>query len=265
MAASKLYKGQALLFGSTDVPFVDGSLQVGNNLNAEEITSGNTLTPDLRTIVGKRPYIRATLLDPSQLTAVQPVGALETITAVKAVFRAYDQNGGPGSTYKSFAGAQGIVMPVSLTFAAQQRATLEALFMAAFSSGTGLSVGTDNDAAATVAKAFYPTSLVLGGSDTILNIQSGSVNWEYGVEDENVLEPGYYVTTRAVRTGQIVTQNLAWVTAARLEDGVVESAVLTLTDRESGGGTVAVNLGDCLIRAEISNNQATITFEEVTG
>lgn len=262
MADSTIYAGQALLFDSTDVPFVEGSLSFDGGLNAEAIGSGNSLTPDLRVIVGKRPFIKATMLDPSQLTAAQTVPTDQA--SVKAVFRAYAENGGPGATYKSVTGSLGLLLPVSLSFAAQSRATLDMLFLAAFTTGTALTHGTASDAAATVAKAYYPTSLVSGG-DTITDIQSGSVSWQYDVTDDNSQEPGYYVYRKTVRSCTFVSKDLSLASAARVEDGVVESVVLTLTNREAGGGTVSVNLGDCLVRASVSGDEVTLTCEEVTG
>lgn len=262
MADSTIYAGQALKFGTTDVPFVEGSLAYGGDLSAEAISSGNALTPDMRVIVGKRPFIRATMLDPSQLTAAQNVPTDQA--SVTAVFRTYTQNGGPGATYKSVAGSLGLLLPVTLNFSARSRATLDAVFMAAFSAGTALTHGTSSDAAATIAKAYYPTSLVIGG-DTVTDIQSGSVSWEYAVSDDNSQEPGYYVYRKTIRSGRIVSKDLSLASAVRTEDGVAQSTVLTLTDRGSGGGTISVNLGDCLVRASVSGDEVTIEFEEITG
>lgn len=268
MADSNRWAAQALIFGGTsdtDVPFVPGSLQVGNTPGIEQLMSGNTLTPDIRQIVQKKPFISAKILDPSQLTAIAAVGSGETITSVRGIYRVYDQNGGPGSTYISYSGAQGFLIPQTLSFSAQSRAVMDILFMAAFSGGTGLSRGTSSDAAATVSKSYYPTSLVLGGSTTINDIQDGQVVWDYGIEDENEFEPSYYMYTKTVRTLTLTALNVDDVTAARLEDGVRETAVLTLTNRESGGGTVSINLGTALTFASIDGDRVSITCSEVTG
>lgn len=268
MPASTIYAPQALKFSGTpdvEVPFVPGSLDCSGGLQTEDLRSGNSLTPDVISVVGKRPFLRSTILDPSLLSAAQAVGSGETVTSVVAAWRAYEQNGTLSSTYKSVTGAQGLLLPVTLNFSAQSRATLDVIFLAAFSSGTAFSVGTSAGTLATVSKAFYPTSLVVGGSLTIDDIQSGQVSYNYQSIDDNSQEPEYYSVNSAAKTGSVVTQDLAAVTAARLEDGAVETCVLTLTNRESGGGTVVVNLGDCFVQATINGGEASIEFAELTA
>lgn len=267
MAASTIYAAQSLILDGSpavDVPFVAGQLDVEGGLNVEYLQSGNVLTPDIASVVGKRPSLRFTTLDPSLVTTLAAVGSGETITAVKGNFRAYEQNGTLSTTYKSFAGAQGLLLPVSLSFSATTRATLDAVFLAAFDSGAAFTVGTATDAAATVAKAYYPTSLVIGG-DTITDLQSGSVNWNYQQADDNSEEPAYYVVTSAARTATAVSQDLSNVSAARLEDGTTENVVLTLTNRQSGGGTVEIDLGDCFVQATVTGNQVTYQINELTA
>lgn len=262
MADVTRYVDWGLVLGSTSVPFEAGSLEVGNNLKTEDIKSGGALNFDLRQVVGKVPFIKASLLDPSLVTAIMKIGAGETYTQASAHFRAYEQNGGLGTGYLSFAMAAGVLVPVSLNATVQRKATLDVLIQGIFAAGSCFTVGTTSATQATVTKAFYPTNIVIG-SDTVTALKSIAVNWQYGLQDDEQLEPTYYFYDSYRREGNAVLKDVSKLTAARLEDGVVQSVTVLLTDANDGANTVSISLGNCFVKGSARGGDFSVEFAEV--
>lgn len=264
MADINRYCEWSLKFGSTESPFEPGSLSAGNDARTEELQSGRKLRSELIQVIGKKPFIRASLTDPSLLTTWTAITSGGSIASVSGIWRAYESNGGLGAGYKSLVINQGIAIPVRLQAAANRHATLDALFIAAFSAGTGITFGTTTSAGATMAKAFYPTSVTVGGT-ALNNVMSIEHNWAYQAQDDEQLEPAYYFYDKAAESGQATVKDLAGVTSARLEDRSTESVVLVFTNANSTSETVTVTLGNCKINAEINSDAATISWNRLNA
>lgn len=262
MADIAKYVDWALDLGSTAAPYEKGSLEVGNDPTLDDIRSGGALTVDLRQVVRKKPFVKATLLDPSLVTTWQAFGAAQTYTDVVATFRQYTQNGGLGSTYQSYTLSQGVLIPVSLSASPMRKATLDILAIGAFNAGSAFTVGTSSTTGPTVTKAYYPTNVVIGAS-TLTFIRQLQANWTYDIQDDEQLEPGYWYYENYALRGTAQVRNLDEVTAARLEDGTTETCTLLLTDANNGGNTVSINFGTCHVLASIKGDEATIEFEYV--
>jgi hypothetical protein len=256
MADTSKYMDYALSIEGTAAPFEPGSLSIGNDAVLDRIKSGLQLTDDLIQVIRKQPMIRATLLDPSLVTAWT-----ELSTGVVATFRAYEQNGGLGSTYKKFTAANGVIMPVSLQAAVDRKAMLEVLCMAAFSAGTAIAIAATSGSPATVTKAYYPTSLTI--TSAITQLRNINVNWQYAVQNDDQLEPAYWYYDRYTMTGDAMVKDLDEVTAARLEDGSEESVTALLTDANNGSNTVSVPLGTCKVFATVQGDMARLSFEKL--
>jgi len=260
MADVTKYGDYGLDLNGAAAPFERGSLVVGNDVVTDRIRSGAAMTDDLIQVVVKQPMIRASLLDPSLVTAWAALGT----GGLKATFRAYEQNGGFGAGYKSYQLANGIIMPVSLQANVLQRATLEILAMGTFTTGTGMTVGTGSTTPADVTKAYYPTSITVG-SDTITALTSVNANWQYGTQHDDQLEPSYYYYDNYTMQGNAMVKDVAMVTAARLEDGTSEAVTVLLTDANNGSNTVSVSLGTCKVFATVQGDMANIQFEKLAA
>jgi hypothetical protein len=262
MADAVRYVPFALLLGSTPVGFSE--LNLMNDARIDEIRSGASLQPDLLQVIGKRPALQATIFDPSLVTAWAEFGSGKTITQISGHWRALLQNGGPTGSWLSRAMAGGVVMPVSLNAPVDQKATLQILALAHFAAGSAVTHGTTSATAATVAKAFYPTSIVIG-TDTVVAIRSLNINWNYGVLDDDQLEPAYYVYEQFGFTGSAQLKDLSKSTQARFEDGSAESVTVLLTDANSGANTVSIALGTCKVFTTISGNQMNVNFTKLAA
>ena len=254
------YLDWSLKLGETEVPFVAGSLAAGNDKRTEELQSGRKLAPDLIQVTGKKPFIKATILDPSVLTTWTAIGSEPA--AVTATWRTYLQDGGLGASYKSILMAKGVIMPVQLSGSPTKAATLDILALAAFTTGSALTFGTTSATGGAVTKAFYPTTITVGSAvGKIVSVQN---SWNYQVQDDDQLEPAYYYYDKYAMSGQAVVKDLAQVTAARLEDGSAEAVTLLFTDA-NGATTVTVSLGNCKIHAEISGGDGTLSWSQLSA
>jgi hypothetical protein len=261
MAETTKYLDWSFLHASTEVPFVPGTLAAGNDKRVEELMSGRKLAPDLMQVTGKKPFIKATLLDPSICAAWTAIGS--SPATITATWRTYLQDGGLGASYKSLVISKGILIPLQLSAGATKAATLDVMALAAFSTGTGITFGTSSATGGAVAKAYYPTTITVGSA--VGNIVSVQNSWNYAVQDDDQLEPSYYYYDKYAMTGNAVVKDLAQITSARLEDGSTESVTLLFTDANNGANTVTVTLGNCKIHAEINGDTGTISWSELAA
>lgn len=261
MAETTRYLDWSFLYGATEVPFVPGTLAAGNDKRVEELQSGAKLAPDLAQVIGKKPWIKATLLDPSVISAWTIIGS--TPASITGTWRTYLQNGGLGATYKSLSIASGVILPVQLSGGPNKAATLDVLAVACFVTGTGIAFGTSSATGGAVTKAYYPTTITVGSA--VGNIVSVQNSWNYQVQDDDQLEPAYYYHNKYAMTGNVVVKDLAQITSARLEDGSTEAVTLLFTDANNAANTVTVSLGNCKIHAEISGGDGTISWSQLAA
>jgi hypothetical protein len=260
------WSGAALDFGSSHVPIDPGSLQASPGHVWEELMSAGALTPDLALNRGKRVEIGATLLDPSLITAWTAYGSGQTYTSIAAAWRAYgDRTAGYSTTYKKLTSAQGVILPVSLSGGPERAARLAVRILPLFSAGVMFTEAATSLTAPTVAAAYYPTSLTIGGA-AITELGDLQVNWDYG-QPRFVLNNSYEPETCYADTyrlaGSAVVGDLDDVTLARLEDGASATVVALFTDAVGGALTVSVNLGTCRLQAGMRDGQGVIEFSQV--
>lgn len=258
MAAIKRFADYALEVQGTSVPIEPGSLGVGNDAITDRIRSGQAMYDDLIQWVGKQPTLSATLLDPSVIT--DWTSALTS--GVKACWRAFEENGGWSSSYKSIAYPKAVVYPVKLSGEQNTKATTEIEARGIFDAGSAATVGTASVSRPTVAAAYYPTSITIGGG-AISALMSINVNWNWDVQNDEQTEPGYYYYPAAEQTGQAQIKDLDEITAARLVDSSEETVVALFTDANNNTNTVSVDLGTCKVNAEVSGDMATVNFEKI--
>jgi hypothetical protein len=263
MADITRYSEFALLFGSTSIPIEPRSLEAGNDPRLDDLMSAGSLNVQLRQVVGKRTFLKATLLDPSLVTAWAKVGSGNTITGVKGIWRAYEQDGGFGAGYKSAAIAKGVIIPLNLQASVDKKATLDVVCFAIFAAGTGLTIGTDSGTLASVAKAYYLTSVTFGSGTAITALKSANVNWQYQVQDDEQTEPAYFYYDKYTMRGSVALKDIAAATAARIEDGATETVSLLLTDAVTPANTITVSLGSCHLFANAKGDECSIEFEKV--
>jgi len=260
MADLDKYVPWALLFGTTSVPFKNLSIQ---NENTEEaVRSDGATLPELMAVLQKKPVLRATILDPSLVTDFQAVETGETFTLVKAVWRAVSEEGGPAGAYVSATISKGAMLPVSMSSNFETIATMDIEVRARFTAGSAIVIGTDSATRSTTDKAYRASSLVIG-SDTVTNIQSATANWNYGLIQEEMLEPDHYGYTELNLEGSAELSDVSLVNAARLEDGVEETVTLTLTDLETPANTTQIAFGNCFVKAQLSGPNASFSWTKL--
>lgn len=244
------------------VPFEPGTLESSNEPNKEGIKSGGTLNDDLQVIHQKAPLIRVTILDPSLVTEWQKVGVGETITSVKAIWRAYEVNNALGAGHVHSLISEGVIHPVSLTASQDTKATMEVVCWGLFNAGAALAVGTDTGGPGTVAKVYKPTSAVIGGT-TITELKSFNVSWDFGKQDNDKLEPEEIYYDRFTQRGTIVAKDFAYLSALRIEDEETQTVTLNLTDLLNGANTIAIVIGSCKISTAGRSDEVVIDFEKL--
>jgi hypothetical protein len=240
------------------------SLDMANDAGIDEIRSGAELYPNLRQVIRKRPAFMATLLDPSILDAWQQYGSGQTYTSVGAYWRALEQDGGPAGAYISKVSTSGVIMPVALNAPIDSKATLDIMALPHFAAGTAITTGTSSVIEPTIAKAYYPTSIVVG-SDTETAINSLNVNWQYDFDSDDQLEPTYYVYPTAAISGSASLKDIGLVSEARFEDGSTEAVTINLTDANNDSNTVQISLGNCKVFTTISGGAAQIAFSKLAA
>jgi hypothetical protein len=264
MAETTRYLDWSFMLGTSEAPFVPGSLAAGNDKRTEELMSGRKLTPELAQITGKRPWLKVSLLDPSLVTTWTVIGT--TPASVTSTWRTYLQNGGLGTTYKSFSMAAGVLVPLQLSAGATKAATLDIMALSTFAGGTGMAAGTSSAAGVAVAKAYYPTSVSVGTAGTYIgNLISVQHSWNYAIQDDDQVEPSYYYYDSAPQSGSAVCKDLSKVTLGRLEDGSTEALAIVFTDANNTSNTVTVSVDHCKIHAEISGGEGTISWSQLEG
>lgn len=255
------YKDHALIFDTESIPFEPGSLELLNDAKKENIFTGTSLKPDLIQVLVKKPGIRVTLLDPSLIPdwTVVPTD----IATVVASWLAFEQDGGLGSTYETWTMTKGVIVPVTLNAAVDRKATLDVLCLATFDTGNAVTKDATAQVVAAVTKAYYPTSITVGGGE-ITQLININVNWDFQIQDDDQVEPDYYYYDARLIRGTAIIKDLAQVTAARLEDGATETVVILLTDANDSANTLSIDLAECKIFSTIKGDQGTIEFEQVT-
>lgn len=254
------YTGWSLDIDGVNAPIEPSSLQAENEFRKDEIRTGKQLQPEVIVTLGKRPSIKATLLDPSLVSDWLHFD--ENSDGVTSFWRAYDENGGLSTTFRSIKLNQGVILPVSLSANQNEKAKLDIMAVGRWNGGaTPVVIGTATGTSATVAAAYYPKNLILGVS-TITALVSLSANWNFNVQDDDQAEPEYYYYDERSMSGSAVVKDIAELTASRFVDSATETTVtLTLEDRLGSGPDVQVALGTCRITAAISGDEATISFE----
>lgn len=261
MADITKYTDWALEIEETSVPFAKDSLAVGNRERRDILKSGGTLRPDLVQVIGKRPIISATLLDPSVVTDWTTYSA----NSVIAVWRAYAENGGLGAGYISLTSGQGILVPVSMSGAANRHVQTQIEAHCLYDTDVALALGTTSKATASIAKAYYPTNVVInpGAAETITQMVDFTVNWNWAISDDDQLEPEYIYYPTMEMTATFRVKKLGAVSIARLEELSTESVSVLCTDANDDGNTTTIDLGSCLLKTEIAGEDCVITATKV--
>jgi hypothetical protein len=264
MADALRYAPYALNLSGSPVGFEQ--MDLVNDAQTDEIRSGATLHPNIIQVIGKNPGVSMTLLDPEDIdlsVGWQPYGAGETITSLQTFHRAAEQNGTWGGSYISRLSNSGVIFPVSLSGSPEQKATLQAIALAHFSAGTAFTVGSTAQAEVSgLNKAFYPTNVVIG-ADTITAIRDLQVNWSYTPEDDDQIEPAYYVYENFTLDGTATVKDVSKVSEARFEDGTEETVSVLFTDARAGGTTVSVSFGTCKVFGVINGGVASFRFQKL--
>lgn len=265
MAIATRYKfhGLSTAGSAVHVPIERGGLQVAINHIIERLESAAALKPDLVLNRGNRVELNAATFDPSFLAAWTPYGSALTYTSITAFWRAFEQNAGMSTTYISWASAQGILVPVSLVAQPNTKAVLNLRVIPLWATGTLFTIGASSNTAPTVAKAFYPTSIVVG-SDTITAIESLQLDWAFDINFDDQYQPTYVFYDRARLTGRARLKDVSAATAARLVGKRETTLTTTLTDAGAGGGTLVNTLGACWTQATIAGDSMDLQFEQIT-
>ena len=256
MADIKRFADYGLEIQGSTQPFEPGSLNAGNDAVTDRIRSGQAMYDDLIQWVGKQPTLGATLLDPSVITDWTKE------SGITACWRAFEENGGWGTGYKSIAFPKAVIYPMTLQGDQNTKATTEIEARAIFEAGSAATIGTASVSRPSVTAAYYPTSITIGGG-AISALMSINVNWNWNVQNDEQVEPGYYYYASAEQTGQAQVKDLDEITAARLVDSSEETVVALFTDANNDSNTVSVDLGTCKVNAEVQGDMATINFEKI--
>ena len=262
MADLGKYVPWAVLLGTTSVPFRNLSI-INENLE-EVVNSDGALYPELIAVLQKRPMFRFTLLDPSLVTDFQAVETGATFTLVKLVWRAVSEEAGPDGAYISVLVDKGALFPVSLTSDFEGIATTDVECRARFTAGTALTFGTDSAVRSDTNVAYRASSLAIG-SDTVTKIQNVSVNWNWGVIQEEMLEPDHYGYDSVNQDGSAELSDLALIDVGRLEDGAEETVTLTLADLVTPASTVAISFGTSFVKASFNGRTAAFNWRKLVS
>ena len=262
MADLKKYVPWAVEFGTTSVPFTNLTL-LNENLE-EEVRSDGAVYPELVATLRKNPVVRMTLLDPSMVTDFQAVGAGETYTSIKLVWRAIAEEGGPSGAYISATIALGALFPVSLQSNFEGVATMDIECRIRYNAGTAITLGTDSATQSDTNVAYRASSLVIG-SDTVTEIQSVSASYNYNLIQEEMLEPDHYGYDVVNLDGGAELSDISLVDIDRLQDGAEETVTLTLTDLETPANTTQVSFGNSFVKAQITGRTASFSWRKLTA
>jgi len=262
VATRYIFNGLSTSGSAVHVPVERGGLQVAINHVLDRLQAAPALKPDLILNRGNRVELNVTTFDPSFLTAWTEYGSGKTYTGIGAFWRQFEQNAGLSTTYISWGSAQGILVPVSLAAQPGTKATLNFRVIPLWATGTLFTISTSSNTAPTVAKGYYPTSIVVG-SDTVIAIESLQLDWSFDINFDDQYQPSYcfYLNTRI--TGRARLKDLAQATAARLV-GKKETTLTTyLTDAGIGGGTLVNTLGNCWVQGVIADDSMDLQFEQI--
>lgn len=262
MADLEKYVPWAVLLGTTSVPFTNLSLL---NENAEEeVRSDGAVYPELVATLRKNPVVRMTLLDPSLVTDFQAVGAGNTYTQIKLVWRAISEQGGPAGAYVSATIALGALFPVSLQSDFEGIATMDIECRVRYNAGTGITIGSDSASQSDTNVAYRASTLVIG-TDTVTKIQSVSANWNFNLIQEEMLEPDHYGYDQVNLDGSAELSDISLIDIGRLEDGAEETVTLTLADLETPANTTQVSFGNSFVKAQFTGRTASFSWRKLTA
>lgn len=256
------FNGLSTSGSAVHVPIERGGLQVAINHVLDRLEAAPALKPDLVLNRGNRVELSCATFDPSFLTAWTEYGSGKTYTGVTAFWRQFEQNAGLSSTYISWASAQGILVPVSLVAQPNSKAVLNFRVIPLWSGGTLFTIGSSSNTAPTVAKGYFPTSIVVG-SDTVTAIESLQLDWSYETNFDDQYQPSYVFYARTRLTGRARLKDLSKATAARLAGNRETTLTTTLTDAGVGGGTLVNTLGACWTQAVPVGDSMDLQFEQI--
>lgn len=258
------YSPWAIVFdGATPapVPFLDQSVEMGNDATIDEMTGGGRQAPNRYQVVKKRPFLR---FDSTDLSALSPLGwtyygAGETITGVNVYYRRRIENAQWDSDYLSFVSDEGIIIPTSVQGDMSRPAVASFLVLPIFNSGSAWTYGTASEDRASVTKAFFPYSLTLSGALAQLAIRSFAWQLQIDPDDDDQFEPAHYLYENLRTTFRAAVKDVAQVTEARLEDGSTEACTAVWRNRNNTGETISQALGaSTFVRSTVSGRDAII-------
>ena len=261
MAASNSYAAAGLKIGATNYPCEPDSISLNGDLTVDELMTAGDLKTSLAVVTKKRPTIECALFDVGAITALEDMA---TAGIIEAYWRQREKNGTFSAVYISAKFLTGIIFPVSLQGGPDRKAQLTVRAHGTFTAGTAFTIGSVSNTVPAVTKAFYPKHIVVGG-DTVVNLADLNVAWEHDVQDDNQLEPAYYVTHAIGMSGTARILDLSKaITTGRLEDGTKEATLtVVFEDRGSGGADVSVALGNAFVETRIEGAEATLSFRDV--
>lgn len=263
MADKNVYKVYSFALGDTEVCFDPSSAQDSLHDDQKEDIYSGAITRQSVVETRKVPAIRATVYDPTVVTAPQLFGAGETYTGVSLCRRALDETGDAfGTTYKTSTLAQGLLLPMSLKGDGTRRATLEVLALGLYSGSSALTVGSG---AVTLPSpvSYYLSGVSLGGSP-LLHPSKCDVNWQYQLRySPNEVEPSEAWTETMDMDGSVTVLDMAGFTAANLA-GATAALVLTFT-KHGAADTHQLSLGNCHINAVTNGEELTINFRKLNA
>jgi len=262
MAASDSYAVAGLKIGATNHPCEPDSITLNGDLTVDELRTAGELKTSLAVVTKKRPQIEAGLFNVGALTALDTIASAGP---VQAFWRQREKDATFAAAYLSAKFTKGIIFPVSLTGGPDRKALLTVRALGSFVAGTAYTIAAETNTVPAVTLAYYPKHIIVG-ADTILNLAELSVNWEHDVQDDNQLEPAYYVVHGIAMTGTARILDIASaLNTSRLQNGVKETTLdIVFEDRgPATGPDVTVSLGNAFVETRIEGNEATVSFRDV--
>lgn len=243
------------------VPFIDGSLEIGNDPTIDDLVGGGRQTTNLYQVVKKRPFAR---FDTTELSVLSPLtwtyyGSGQTITGVNIYYRRRVENGQWDSVYRSYESGEGIIIPLSIQGDMGRAAVGSFLVLPIFNSNTAWTIGTNSASRGVVSEAWFPYSLTMGTSLAQLDLRSFSWNLEIDPDDDDQHEPEHYLYETLRQRFRAVCKDAAQVTEARLEDGATEAFTAVWRNRRNTAETISQALGTAsFVRASLSGRDTVL-------
>jgi len=201
------------------------------------VESGGAITPTVIMTMLAEPVLEFKTNKIDLLSAPALVGANDIVL----YFRAYDASAGLGAAYISMTIGTGLVVPVSLSCQAGQKAELTVQVHATSSDGDAVPVAVGTTAAGTLAvlSDFWTLGTVTLGT-AVTGVSSFTLNFGYNVT-KNAGEGGFPYPTQAYIDAQkatlaITCRQLAAATSARLNTGAAETTITAAFRQLAEGG-----------------------------